>query len=580
VTQKDPVEGRERLEPADGPPRRGPLRRLADWAAEPVPHQETHARQERLRRQQQGLVAAATSDALRVGDVPSVVRQLTELAARTMGVQRVGVWWLVEGGSKLVCTDLYELGADRHSHGVEIVGSHFPDYFQALQADRVVAAHDAHADPRTRELSEAYLTPLGISSMLDASIRRGGETIGVVCHEHVGPLRHWSEEDQHFAGTIADHVTIALEAAARHDAESALRQHETLFRVLVEHSSDIVAVLSPDGAFRYLSPSVTRTMGYEPDGLVGQSVFSFVHADDVALARERFCGDALESAGAPHRCRVLHSDGSWRTMETLTRSAVVAPAVNGIVLNARDVTRLVELEDSLRHTQLLSAMGSLVAGVAHEVRNPLFGMTASLDAFEALHPLDHEARAHVDVLRRQLDRLSRLMRDLLEYGRPRQITRADHTVAEVVEQAEQACRADASCSPGAITVRLPSGLPPVFVDAARMAQAIGNLLQNALEHSPPGAAVTVEALWATDRGRPGVAITVEDAGPGFRDGDLARVFEPFYSLRKGGTGLGLSIVHRIVEEHGGRVVAENRSEGGGRVRLWLPSGGGPERDGR
>lgn len=547
-----------------------PLRRLADWAVRPLLRSEARAREERLRRQHEALVTLATDDALRAGDVEAAIRRLTEVAALTLGVQRASVWWMVDR-TRIVCADLFEQDAARHTRGAELGAATFPSYFAALHENRVIAAHDAHADPRTSEFSAAYLTPLGIGAMLDAPIRRAGELIGVVCHEHVGGPRHWSEEDQHFAGAIADSVAIALEAATRRDAESALRQHETLFRVLIENASDIVAVLGADGTTRYVSPSVTRILGYEADGLVGRSVFTLVHADDVARTRAMVREGPPGETGPPHRCRIRHADGTWRVLEVLARNASSDPVINGVVLNARDVTQLVGLEDSLRRSEVLSAMGSLVAGVAHEVRNPLFGMTATLDAFEALHPLDQESREHIGILRRQLDRLSRLMRDLLEFGRPRQLQRAHHHVVDLFGRAEDACRGDPAGGTVEIEYRLESPLPPVFVDVARMAQALGNLMQNALEHSPAGSAVVVAASPARAHDRAGVSITVEDAGPGFRPEELALVFEPFYSRRAGGTGLGLPIVRRIVEEHGGTVAAENRREGGGRVRLWLPA---------
>jgi signal transduction histidine kinase len=110
----------------------------------------------------------------------------------------------------------------------------------------------------------------------------------------------------------------------------------------------------------------------------------------------------------------------------------------------------------------------------------------------------------------------------------------------------------------------------IRMDRPRLRQVFQNLVQNAIEHTPHGGQVLVGAEREARDGRPGVRFSVRDFGPGFAAADLPRVFEPFFSRRRGGTGLGLSIVQRIVEQHGGRVWAANHPEGGGLLTVWLP----------
>lgn len=109
------------------------------------------------------------------------------------------------------------------------------------------------------------------------------------------------------------------------------------------------------------------------------------------------------------------------------------------------------------------------------------------------------------------------------------------------------------------------------MDGARIEQALENLLANAIQHSPEGAQVTVSGALDAIDGERFVRCAVEDQGPGLAPEDLARVFEQFFTRRKGGTGLGLAIVRRIVAAHGGRAYAANRKEGGARFTLWLPA---------
>jgi signal transduction histidine kinase len=148
-----------------------------------------------------------------------VLGQAAREAAHTLQVERVGVWLFVEGRSAIRCFHLYERSKDQHSEGAVLRAADFPSYFRALEERRELPAEDAREDPMTRELAKAYLEPLGIQSMLDAPLFREGRVAGVVCHEDTA-RRSWTAEDRAFAASVADMVSLQLEAAARHDAEA------------------------------------------------------------------------------------------------------------------------------------------------------------------------------------------------------------------------------------------------------------------------------------------------------------------------------------------------------------------------
>jgi signal transduction histidine kinase len=241
-----------------------------------------------------------------------------------------------------------------------------------------------------------------------------------------------------------------------------------------------------------------------------------------------------------------------------------------LVLIARDITDLTRLQRTLAHDRTMAALGALVAGVAHEVRNPLFAISATLDAFEARFGKEPDFTRYTSNLRPEVQRLSALMRDLLEYGRPSMLQPVLTDLTPVVREAVE--RSEAPAAPRGVRIELAAadGLPAVQHDPARMGQVIQNLLDNALVHAPDGSRIMVRLSTLQAGGRSWYRLAVEDEGSGFRADDLPHVFEPFYSRRRGGTGLGLSIVVRLVELHGGQVTAENRAEGGARVTILLP----------
>ena len=180
------------------------------------------------------------SPALGEGDVSRAFKQITETAADVLEVDRASIWRLVDGGAAIECIDLYERSQDRHTAGTRIRAADVPRYFEALQEERAIRAHDALTDERTREFSASYLEPLGITSMLDAPVFLRGKMAGVVCHEHTGKPRRWKLHEELLASSFADFVALVLETAAWHESENALRvERDALETKISERTRDL-----------------------------------------------------------------------------------------------------------------------------------------------------------------------------------------------------------------------------------------------------------------------------------------------------------------------------------------------------
>src|SRR5215831_9926934 len=180
------------------------------------------------------------SKVLGQGDVIRAFKLITETAADVLEVERASVWRLVDGGAAIECIDLYERSRMQHSAGVRISAADVPSYFEALQRERAIRAHDARTDPRTSEFREGYLDPLGITSMLDAPVFLRGKMVGVVCHEQVGKPRRWKLHDELLAGSFADFAAVVLETAAWYEAENALRvERDALESKIAERTRDL-----------------------------------------------------------------------------------------------------------------------------------------------------------------------------------------------------------------------------------------------------------------------------------------------------------------------------------------------------
>ena len=283
---------------------------------------------------------------------------------------------------------------------------------------------------------------------------------------------------------------------------------------------------------------------------------------------------AVRESRAPCTAQLTMGERHWDITASWYRSA--ADEDERVIVAMRDTTDLVRLQESVRRGEQLAALGELVAGVAHEVRNPIFGMGLTVDALQEMLPPDKDVMELFTILRAWLVRLNRLMESLLEYGKTWSVDLQQGTIDEVLGAVVDGCRQIAEPSSIAVDAEVEQGLP-MLMDKNRLSHAFENLITNAIQHSKPEQRVSVVARHAGDGT---IECVVRDRGPGFHPGDLSRVFQPFFTRRRGGTGLGLSIVQRIVDEHGGTISAGNAADGGAVLIMRFPMYQQPAGSGR
>jgi two-component system sensor histidine kinase HydH len=229
--------------------------------------------------------------------------------------------------------------------------------------------------------------------------------------------------------------------------------------------------------------------------------------------------------------------------------------------------KVAALQAEVTRQERLAAMGTLAAGVAHEIRNPLSSIKGFATYFRAKFEPGSRDRELAEVMIGEADRLNRVVSELLELTRPTELRLADTDPAELLTHALKLIEGD--CRSRGISVRTGfAGAPRVSLDADRMLQALLNLLLNAVQAMPDGGVLTVSAQAVRDR----LELRVADTGRGIPRQDLERVFDPYFTTRNQGTGLGLATVRTIVEAHGGRVRIASEQGRGTEVTLDLPGG--------
>jgi diguanylate cyclase (GGDEF)-like protein/PAS domain S-box-containing protein len=236
------------------------------------------------------------------------------------------------------------------------VGSH------VIATGRSYRCNDLASDPLTDHAADARL---GLRAQLAVPIvGSGGEVLGIINLFNKTDGRSFTEHDQALAEAVAAQTGVALERA-RSRAElaqtlTALRQSEERFRSLVQQGSDVIIVVSADGTFQYVSPSVERVLGYRPDAWLGTDASAAVHPDDTLRLRAALAG-VLTQPGShpPITFRARHADGSWRSLEATATNLLHDPSVGGIVENVRDITERKALEDQLTRQAFSDALTGL-----------------------------------------------------------------------------------------------------------------------------------------------------------------------------------------------------------------------------
>jgi two-component system sensor histidine kinase HydH len=243
----------------------------------------------------------------------------------------------------------------------------------------------------------------------------------------------------------------------------------------------------------------------------------------------------------------------------------------GTVLLFQDLREIEELKQAVERERHLASLGRLAAGVAHEVRNPLSSLKGFAQFFRTKFKPGSEEERYSDIMIEEVERLDRVVQELLDFARPVTPDRTRVSCSTMIEEALALVSEDAQFKRVSIETKLAEGLPDVLVDPMQIRQALLNVLLNAIEAMGDGGTLTIETTGTgSPDGPPTVTISVADTGEGMSEEEVGKLFEPFYTTKPRGTGLGLTVVSRVVEQNGGRVGVRSAQGEGTTFSLVLP----------
>jgi two-component system sensor histidine kinase AtoS len=253
--------------------------------------------------------------------------------------------------------------------------------------------------------------------------------------------------------------------------------------------------------------------------------------------------------------------------------------VFGSIYVARDITKRTEMEEQIRRSEKLAALGQLAVGLAHEMGNAIAIIGGATQFLIKNTERDHPSREFLEAIDRSVATADGIIRDLLSFARPRPPI---FQLLDIRTILDKACLlVKGRCEAGGIRIQKRHVQAPLQVqgDAEQLQQIFVNLMLNAIQAMPGGGILSLAA--SVDAEGEWVRIEIADTGVGIPQEYLDRVFDPFFTTKEGGTGLGLSVTYRIVQVHGGRITVESREGKGARFTISLPAsrpGGRPCRE--
>jgi len=250
---------------------------ISDRKAAEIALQDSEAR---LRSQQNAIVELLKYHDIYTGRLNETLSKIAEVAAQTLEVERIGIWFYNPSRTQIDQADLYELSQDCHSCGQTLDINSYPNYFCVLETQEMIAADRAQHDPRTREFLDTLLIPTGITSMMDIPIRSGGKTVGVICCEHVGTARHWTVEEQNFASYLANLVSLGLESRDRQQIEAALKKSEARYRSVVETQTELICRYRVDSTITFVNNAFCRYVNLTAEEILGLKLIQFIIPPD------------------------------------------------------------------------------------------------------------------------------------------------------------------------------------------------------------------------------------------------------------------------------------------------------------
>jgi two-component system cell cycle sensor histidine kinase/response regulator CckA len=522
----------------------------------------------RTRASQQAAVAELGQFALAAADVVSIREHAVRVVVQTLGVEFCQLRELSADSTALVLTAGvgWRPGAVGHAISTSPLDSQAG---YTLLSNEPVVVRDLRTEGRFR--AAPFLIEHGATSGVTV-LMRGRDKPLAVLGVHTTRERAFTRNDVDFMQAVANVLTSAIE---RKSDEEALRKSEATARAFLESAAESIIVVNREGRIVLVNARTELMFGYRRGELIGQTLELLlperVRATHVQHRTAYFAEPRVRRMGRDLVLAGRRQDGSEFPVE-ISLSYVETPEGLLAMAFVTDITERVELQRATRQSEKLAALGTLAAGIAHEINNPLGIISSRIEVMmlEAEHePLPKALVDDLLTVHKHAERVARIAQGLLSFSRQSSTDFVLVDVNRVVEDTVLLSRGQIEKAGLALRLTLAPALPPVRGNASALGQVFLNLLTNARDASGVRGEIAIVTAQAADDPA-AIDVAIADQGHGMDAETLSRIFDPFYTTKPTGTGLGLSIAYGIVRDHGGTISADSTPGQGTRFLIRLP----------
>lgn len=434
-----------------------------------------------------------------------------------------------------------------------------------LREGRMRILNDLQEHLRQKPDSEStrLIVREGMRSSLTLPLQVAGRAVGAVFFSSREAGTYGPQHEEFLRG-IAGQLAQAIERVRLIDE---LREKSDYLDDILRNAAEAILVVARDGRIRTWNEGARRMFGYPEEEILGRSMEILLPPGQEARDELERIAESVERHGfiRDYEAVRVTKDGrhlSVSITSSILRDKLGRPTGRSAIL--RDLTHVKRLQEELVRSQSLAAVGELAATVAHEVKNPLAGMSGAIQVLAGGFDEKDPRREVVKEILEQINRLDRTVRDLLSFSRPLTPSRREIAIGENLQRSWQLLSSQADAEAVRFELQGADGLR-IEADPELLQQVWINLFQNAVEAMPGGGDLKVKVVDG-----PRVAIEVRDTGNGVAPAHAAKLFRPFFSTKTRGTGLGLAISRKILEAHGGSIRMESSPGRGTAVFVEIP----------
>jgi PAS domain S-box-containing protein len=372
-------------------------------------------------------------------------------------------------------------------------------------------------------------------------------------------------------GSIVGTIGVAHDLSKVRRLESELARKNRFMANILRDSEDAIITLDLDDIVTSWNKGAERIFGYLESEMLGKPIGLLVPPDLNEAREMESIARKFRAQGAvrSHQTERITKDGR-RIQIIFTRTAIRDDSgrVIGSSSVVKDVTSYRNLEKQLADAEHLATLGELCAGLAHEIKNPLAGIKGAIDVIRGSLPAADRHHAILSDVLHEVDRIDRVVRDLLNYAKPKPLSHASIELPALVKRIVSIVRATSNHNSIPIEVCQLSPLPGFTGDETQIEQVLLNLLLNAQNAMPSGG--HIEVVLDYDRDAAAIKMEVRDNGSGIPEPLQKKIFQPFFTTRPEGAGLGLAICLRNVQYHGGTIDVHSEPGRGTTVAVRIP----------